>query len=327
MVARAELLIRHFRWEDIPAMVELSNLSQEADGLEGRTSIAEMENEFRSPIYSPEEDYLVIYNPEGKLIAYGCAEKSDIPYRAWGHAVVHPDYRGQGLGTQLLRTTDTKFLNRVATIVDEEQPIFVQRWTAEAKKDAIAVIEKEGYQQVRTFFTMRIEFDTLLSPVEMPAGFEIRPFNPETDAYQVYQAQQESFRDHWGHIEDQPFEDWKLRLTEPEFNASMWYIAYEGDEIAGVSLCGVWGEDIPDLAWVSSLGVRRAYRKRGLASALLRYSFYQFQQSGFKKAGLGVDAASPTGAVGLYERAGMYVYKRSFVYRKILRGNGDLLKI
>lgn len=326
MVTQAELLIRHFQWEDIPAMVELSNFSQEADGLDGRVSVAEMENEFRSPIYTPEEDYLVIYNPEGNLIAYGCAEKSDIPYRAWGQAVVHPDYRGQGIGTQLLRTTDANFLKRVEDIIDPETPIFVQRWTVEAKKDAIAVIEKEGYKEVRTFFRMLIDLNTPLAPVTMPEGFEIRPFNPETDTYQVYQAQQEAFRDHWGHIEDQPFEDWKLRLTEPEFDASMWYIAYEGDEIAGVSLCGVWGEDIPDLAWVGSLGVRRAYRKRGLASALLRHSFYQFQQRGFKKAGLGVDAASPTGAVGLYERAGMYVYKRSFVYRKVLRGNPNLMK-
>jgi mycothiol synthase len=327
MVAKAELLIRGFQWDDLPAMTDLYNTCQEYDNVDGRTTLAEMENEFRSPNYAPEQEYVVVYNPEGTLVAYGFTEKATIPNRAWAGTIVHPDYRRQGLGTRLLRMTDTNFFNRVADQVDRETPIYIQRWTPEIKKDAIAVLEKEGYQMVRTFYAMRIELDTPLQPVRMPDGFEIRPFNPETDAYRVYQAQQEAFRDHWGYVQDVPYEEeWRFRLTDPLFDASMWYIAYAGDEIAGVSLCSVWGEDIPDLAWVGNLGVRRAYRKHGLATALLKHSFYEFQQRGFKKAGLGVDAANPTGAVGLYERAGMYVYKRGFSYRKVLRGNAALIQ-
>lgn len=325
MVAKAETLTRSFQWDDLPAMTDLYNLSQETDSLEGRTTLAEMENEFRTPTYSPEQEYQMVFNPEGTLIAYGFTEKSNVTNRGWGGGLVHPQYRNQGIGTRLLRTADTNYLNRVADLVDSETPIYVQRWTPEIKTDTIMLLENEGYTQVRSFFTMRIELDQPLSPVAMPEGFEIRPFNPETDAYKVYQAQQEAFRDHWGYVEDAPYEEWKFRLTDPYFDADLWFIAYEGGEIAGVSLCAAWGDDISDLAWVNNLGVRLHWRKRGLASALLQHSFYQFQQRGFKKAGLGVDAANPTGAVGLYERAGMVVHKRSSAYRKVLRGNAALL--
>lgn len=326
MQVATDLLIRNFEWADLPAITDLYNFCQEYDHLDGRVTLEEMENEWRSPVYDPEHEYLVVYNPDNQLIAYGWTEKSELASRGWGGTYVHPDYRGQGLGTYLLRTTDNDYLNRVADQVDSETPIYVQRWSPESKQDTIDLLEREGYFRARTFYTMRIDLDHPLEPVTMPEGFYLKPFDPATDAQAVYQAHQESFRDHWGHEVDTPFEEWNTRLTDPLFDPALWFIAYEGNNVAGVSLCSVWGSDIPELAWVGTLGVRRPWRKRGLAMALLKHSFYVFQQRGFTKGGLGVDASNPSGAVALYERAGMHVYKRGFSYRKVLRGNPDLLK-
>ncbi|HEX2618522.1 MAG TPA: GNAT family N-acetyltransferase, partial [Phototrophicaceae bacterium] len=250
MLIRDDVLIRHFQWSDLPAITDLYNLCQEFDHLEGRATLEEMENEWRSPVFDPEHEYMVIYTPEGQLIAYAWTEKFVPSNRAFGGAYVHPDYRNQGLGTHLLRTTDAEYLARIGDQIDQETPIYVQRWTPESKQDAIDILKREGYQQVRTFYTMRIELDQPRQPVTLPEGFTLKPFNPETDAYAVYQAQQEAFRDHWGHPVDIPFEEWNIRLTEPNFDASLWFIAYEGNDIAGVSFCQMWGEDIPDLAWV-----------------------------------------------------------------------------
>ncbi|MBC8099678.1 MAG: GNAT family N-acetyltransferase [Armatimonadetes bacterium] len=326
MLTKTDLIVRNFQWSDLPAIVELSNFCQAADHLEGRSTLAEVENDWRSPLFTPELECLVVYTPAGQLIAYGTVEKTTINNRAWGEAVVHPDYRGQGIGTHLLRTGDQNYLDRFADEIDAETPIYVNRWSPEVLTEAITLLGNEGYFQTRIFFTMRIQFEGTLAPVAMPEGFRLKPFDPATDAYKVYQAQQEAFRDHWGWVADLPWEDWQRRLTDPHFDASLWFIAYEGDEIAGVSLCSDWGEDIPDLAWVNNLATRRQYRKRGLAQALLEHSFYIFQQRGYHKAGLGVDAASPTNAVALYERAGMHVHKRGLAYRKVLRGNPDLIK-
>lgn len=326
MLVKSDVAIRNFQWEDLAAITDLYNYCQEYDQLEGRMTLAELQNEWRSPLYTPEQECTVVYSPEGKLIAYGYVERGVNLNKGWGGAVVHPDYRSQGIGTHLLRYCDESYVERVAGQIEAETPLYIQRWTPESKTDAIELLQREGYKQVRTFYTMRINFDAPLESVVMPDGFIVKPFNPETDAFKVYEAQQEAFRDHWGHDADYPYEDWRTRITDPVFDASLWFIAYAGDEVAGVSLCNVWGEDIPDLGWVGTLGVRRPYRKHGLATALLKHSFYEFQQRGFKKVGLGVDASNPTGAVALYERAGMHVHKRGLSFRKVFRGNPDLIK-
>jgi mycothiol synthase len=67
------------------------------------------------------------------------------------------------------------------------------------------------------------------------------------------------------------------------------------------------------------VGVRRAWRKRGLAQALLRQCFAEYQRRGYQRVELGVDSDSPTNAVALYERAGMHVHQRVLYYRKTLR--------
>jgi len=69
------------------------------------------------------------------------------------------------------------------------------------------------------------------------------------------------------------------------------------------------------------LGVRKPYRKRGLGYSLLKQSFKLFQERGYTRAGLGVDASNPTGAVALYERVGLSVYVQFVNYRKMLRGD------
>ncbi|MCU0495845.1 MAG: GNAT family N-acetyltransferase [Anaerolineae bacterium] len=327
MLTQSNLALRKFQWSDLATIVDLYNLSQANDQLEGRVTLEELENEWRVPTFFPEEDVFVVHNEHGQLIAFISGEKADPLYRGYGWGIVHPDYRRQGLGTELIRKSDANFLTQVAPKIDAPQLIYMQRWVNSAQQDAIALFEAEGYVRVRTFYNMRIALDQPLSPIELPNGFTLRPFDRERDTHAVYNAQQESFEDHWGYIARVPFEEWFTRLTDPKFDPELWLIAYDGDQIAGVSLCSVWGDDIPELAWVNNLGVRRPWRNRGLAKALLQQSFYVFQQRGFTQGGLGVDAANPTGALGLYERAGMHVHRTSYSYRKALRGDSaDLFK-
>ena len=65
------------------------------------------------------------------------------------------------------------------------------------------------------------------------------------------------------------------------------------------------------------LGVVPEYRQRGLGQALLQHTFAEFAKRGFKAVGLGVDAENPTGAVRVYERAGMHVERTNLIFEKI----------
>jgi mycothiol synthase len=327
MLTQTDLLYRKFQWSDLEAATELVNLCHTHDGLPWQLSLEEMEDELKGPNFDPEKEITVVHNPDGKLIAYGYVVQNPTTHsRGHGDCAVHPDYRGQGIGTRLLRESDSAFLNMAGSEYDDETPINVQRWSPNQELTAVALFEKEGYKLVRNFYTMRIAFTEPLQPATMPEGFELRPFDVERDGRAVHQAQQEAFRDHWGYVEDVEWEVWKHRFEAPHFQPDMWYIAWAGDEVAGVSMCNAAGEGRDDVAWVGTLGVRRAYRNRGLAKALLLHSFYDAQQRGFTSMELGVDALNPTGALGLYERSGMHTSLVHSSYRKVLRGNPELIK-
>ena len=103
-----------------------------------------------------------------------------------------------------------------------------------------------------------------------------------------------------------PFEEWReLRLVkDPDFDPTLWFVVRDGDEIAAVM------RNEPDRSgagFVGAIGVRKPWRKRGIALALLYHAFGEFYRRGKRRVALGVDAENPTGATRLYERAGMQV--------------------
>ena len=118
--------------------------------------------------------------------------------------------------------------------------------------------------------------------------------------------------------ERQTYDEWRYwTFTEP-FDPSLWFLAEDGQELAGVCLCRPERHGDADLGWVSVLGVRRPWRRRGLGLALL-HAFAELRGRGKRRLGLGVDGSSPTGAVQLYERAGMRVARRFDFYERELR--------
>lgn len=78
------------------------------------------------------------------------------------------------------------------------------------------------------------------------------------------------------------------------------------------------GSEDATLGYVSALGVRRPWRHRGLGLALLRNALRAFRARGMTRAGLDVDGENLTGAVRLYERAGMHIVKQRDTYEKAL---------
>ena len=76
-----------------------------------------------------------------------------------------------------------------------------------------------------------------------------------------------------------------------------------GQEIAATCLCHPYLAEDPDMAYVFALGVRPAWRRRGVALALLLHSFHEIYGYGRRRVALSVDAESPTGAARLYEKA------------------------
>ncbi|MFT5223211.1 MAG: ribosomal protein S18 acetylase RimI-like enzyme [Glaciecola sp.] len=104
-----------------------------------------------------------------------------------------------------------------------------------------------------------------------------------------------------------------------DFDAGLWFVAEHGGEIIGGILCKQGAPEDPSMGHVRDLAVIPAWRRRGVADALLQSAFTAFASRGLRRAGLDVDDVNLDGAVRLYERAGMAVARRIDIYEKELR--------
>jgi len=70
--------------------------------------------------------------------------------------------------------------------------------------------------------------------------------------------------------------------------------------------------------YTQAVAVRREWRNRGLASALIARALRAVRDKGASEAALGVDSSNPSGALRLYEKLGYHVQTRYARYRKPL---------
>jgi mycothiol synthase len=201
--------------------------------------------------------------------------------------------------------------------------------TAAVNADIVAALERNGWHRERVDWTMEIDLSavTRLPEPQWPEGITVRtadPDNVERDARLLHETEKESFSDHYGYT-PAPFAEWwhfRSQFNEPE--PELWILAMDGDEVAGMALCASRRAGQPDLGWVSSLGVRRPWRRRGLALAILLHAFGLLAARGKTRVGLGVDSQSLTGATRLYEKAGMHVVRELYEYECVIRDGKDL---
>lgn len=315
--------------DDVQACLDMGNLwSQTVIGQDELTDVEDILQDWKAPDFDPAEDTRLVYAPEGTLVGYVEAwALAKQPIHPWLWARVHPDYSGLGIGTFLLTWAE----QRVMRVLDKLDPdlrfaprVGVFHQATESQK----LFRDLGYQHIRSSYTMLIEMDAPSPASVWPEEIELRPFDPEQDLDAVYQADMEAFRDHFGFVEepyDEGIKRYKHHLIEStSFDPTLWFIAWEGNQVAGICICRGTAFDDLDAGHVNILGVRRPWRKRGLGLAFLHHAFGEFYKRGNRKVNLGVDAENLTGALRLYEKAGMHVHKQFDLFEKELRPGKEI---
>lgn len=313
--------------DDLPEAVAMFNAcSQKLIGTD-EVTLEGYQREWAIPILNLPEDVKVVIAPDGSIA--GCQELWDLfdPHtriNTWGR--VHPDHQGRGIATALLRWAEERARRAIPRAPEGTRMVLIN-WINNVDTAAHDVMVYSGFNLIRHSYRMRIDLTEAPPAPLWPEGIILRTFDPERDLEAVAWADREAFRDHWGFVE-RPFEQdvqlFRHWLGEPRFDPSLWFLALSGDEIAGFSLCDSRTEDDAGMGWVGALGVLRTHRKRGLGLALLQHSFGELYRRGQRKVGLGVDAQNLTGALRLYEKAGMRMYRKFDTYEKELRPGVEL---
>lgn len=211
-------------------------------------------------------------------------------------AGVHPDHRGRGIGTALLR--------RSWDIARADGRTDVGQTISDHRVDAPLLFRAHGYEPVRQAWIFDIPVADAAAPV-LPDGYALRAMDPERDAEPVHALIETAFNE-WPDREPMPFGDWRASVLEHERLAphASPLVVHDGAPV-GVAV----GFDYGIEGWVEQLAVVRAHRGRGLAHALLLDVFRRFRDRG--RSTVGVSTDSRTGARGLYEHVGMRL-RRSY---------------
>lgn len=314
------LTLRTARWSDLETVVDLIRDVLTADGdVVSAVTLGELEREWKSEGFTLETDAFVVTNAEGRVIGYEEFVNRHAYAALQGDGYVHPDFRGLGIGTTLLRALEERARLEMQ-LAEPDLRVTIMTGMSAADKVAREMHTNEGYQLVRHHWMMEARLSEAPKVIPFPEGIELRPFIKDAQAYLVFQAEDEAFRDHWGHVPGN-FNNWKLRkLEREEFDPTLWYITWDGDQIAGYAQTRYRN----GIGWIMNLGVRRPWRKHGLGEALLLHAFNEFYKRGTAIIGLGVDASNPTGATRLYQKAGMTVAVEDVLYEKELRPGCEL---
>jgi len=235
--------------------------------------------------------------------------------------MVLPAWRRQGIGSYLLQFGEERIRQMAAQANDANPHGYFYAGMASSSETArMALLEKNGYRMAR------MEYDMLRPDLEnipeapLPAGLEVRPVLPEHMPL-IFQAMNEAFRDHWGYVppSESDYQEW---LHNPRSDPSLWRVAWDGDQVVGSVQSYISQTENAEYGrlrgYTEEISVRRNWRRRGLARALLVQSLHAVKAAGMLEAALGVDSQNPNQAFTLYESVGFRTVKQLFFYRKPL---------
>ena len=309
-----EMQMRPYVKSDAEAIADLMNTIDGKHGAEAGWTAGELRSFFKAWLRDPETDSRLVVTPAGALAAVGVVSPPpDGGERADMFGGVRPEYQGRGIGRELLAWQYDRVKNLHAVIAPDAA-WHVETGASVGDQAAIRLFERLGFGPVRYFFEMVAPLSG--SPIEaaLPDGLTAVPYAPEL-AKPLYEVHMEAFSDHWG-FQRRPFEKWVIGTVESEeFRPDLTRIAFDGDQIAGYVLAY---NNVEGREYIGQVGTRRPWRKRGLASALISASLNAAVADGKSSASLGVDADSPTGAVGVYERLGFEVKHQFVSYRRAI---------
>ena len=308
---------------DIPSWNELLAAVEAVEHTGEHYNEADLVEEMANPDVDPATDMAGAF-ADGRMVGYWSVyarSGAEDYHKVHLEGAVHPDWRGRGIGTVL-----TEAMMRRAEAAHAERypalPCLHELSGMADNREQRELVAGVGLVPERWSFTMRAQLDAVADPPPLPAGFELRRYD-DTFAAAMFEAHNEVFRDHPNFTPWTPpmWEQWVTgsRSFRPQDS----YLVLDTTRAGRIAAYVQTSEYDAYLeatgrreAYVGKVGTRREYRGRGLATSLLAHCLSAYRAGGYDEAGLDVDSQNPTGALGVYERAGFLVESRHTDYAR-----------
>ncbi|MET7402961.1 GNAT family N-acetyltransferase [Dactylosporangium sp. NPDC005572] len=303
---------RPYRDGDAAAVAELINAVAAAGGGPGGHAPSDVDDVVRHEVADPSADTLLVVDGDGRLAGVGLVPLPP----AGGHRLeliggVHPDRRGAGLGRRVLAWQLERAAARHAEVAPDASWA-AQVVTGVADAPTLRLYEHFGFTVARHFLEMSAP--TTSPPTVTPLdGLKLQQYHGSEER-QVHALHNTAFQDLWG-FQPRTFDAWAaLTVASATFRPDLSRVAVAGDAIVGYLLA--YGSDTPGRVYIGQLGTDAAWRRRGIASALLADVLDAAGRAGYTHAALDADADNPTGAVATYARSGFTVDQHVIAFHR-----------
>ena len=304
--------LRHPRPDEAPVVQAILDAAESADTGERRRHENDIATEWRSEECHIGDDWWVAVDDAGSVAAVGWVWPQEAGEVTADH-YVDPQHRGRGLGEVMLDTIEAR-AGQLPTHTAAGATRHLIVWCEDSDGRRRASLDRRGFVAVRQYYEMAIDLRGELPVPAWPQGITPSRFRCGIDDRAVYEADLEAFAEH--HLfQPRSYEEWRLFHPDArDGDVTLWWLAWQGDQLAGfvIPLVGDPGAVIGDLA------VRKPWRGRGIGVALMLAAFATLRERGQTVARLYVDAQNITGAVRVYESAGMHVDRRFDVMERPL---------
>jgi GNAT superfamily N-acetyltransferase len=268
-------------------------------------------DDWARPRFELENDAWVLSGPTGRVVGYAFVWEAQPGSDVEGDAFVLPEYSGRGLGTLLLELME----NRARDIAGDGT-VTLGLYASHVNSGKRELLERRGFESVHTVLRFKIDLENR-SPdaVDPPEGILLRQYETG-DADAVRETMGEAFEGH-KRFTPRRLDEWMdLRIRHPAFDPDLWRVAECDGEVVGATLV----YDVGETGYLSNLGIRRAWRGKGVAPALLADAFAALRERGQMRVMVSVDADAAPAAIHLYEEAGMRVHERHDWFVKTVTG-------
>ena len=314
---------------DFKILADVIQRSRDADLYDLVETPEDIANGFRHLQNCDPSSDMFLVEVKGKLVGFCSCEWHERRdgVRTYEHnAHLVPEWRVKGLRQVMLRENERR-LREISARHPREYAKFFEVRTNSEDNHWKALVEEEGYQPFRhNLLMVRSNLDDIPG-LPMPGGLEVRPVRSEHHRI-IFRAAEEAFRDEPNFAEEMWTEEGLKAVSEWRmFRPEIWQVAWDGSKVAGAVLNFIDLEENRKFnrnwGYTMVIFVRRPYRNRGLASALIARSFEVLRKEGVSKAALMVDFENPSGARRLYEKWGYRLFEQFTRYRKPLNEHND----